>query len=84
MQRRRTEGCSKHKMSVDMTSSGLNGLNIRTFASPKWDRTRCPEELASSVYWLYPMQTFYGNLRELGNNVKNGDKVQFGNKVTVY
>ena len=32
------------KRSVDMTSSGKNGLNIRTNASPKWDRTRCPEE----------------------------------------
>ena len=32
------------KRSVDMTSSGKNGLNIRTIASPKWDRTRCPEE----------------------------------------
>ena len=39
-----TEGCSKLKRSVDMTSSGKNGLNIRTNAKPKWDRTRCPEE----------------------------------------
>ena len=31
-----TEGCSKLKRSVDMTSSGKNGLNIRTNASPKW------------------------------------------------
>ena len=38
-----TEGCSKLKRSVDMTSSGNNRLNIRTNASPKWDRTRCPE-----------------------------------------
>ena len=43
-QNRSTEGCSKLKRSVDMTSSGKNGLNIRTNASPKWDRTRCPEE----------------------------------------
>ena len=43
-QNRSTEGCSKLKRSVDMTSSGNNGLNIRTNASPKWDRTRCPEE----------------------------------------
>ena len=42
-QNRSTEGCSKLKRSVDMTSSGKNGLNIRTNASPKWDRTRCPE-----------------------------------------
>ena len=43
-QNRSTEGCSKLKRSVDMTTSGKNGLNIRTNASPKWDRTRCPEE----------------------------------------
>ena len=43
-QNRSTEGCSKLKRSVDMTSLGKNGLNIRTNASPKWDRTRCPEE----------------------------------------
>ena len=43
-QNRSTEGCSNLKRSVDMTSSGKNGLNIRTNASPKWDRTRCPEE----------------------------------------
>ena len=43
-QNRSTKGCSRLKRSVDMTSSGKNGLNIRTNASPKWDRTRCPEE----------------------------------------
>ena len=36
-QNRSTEGCSKLKRSVDMTSSGKNGLNIRTNASPKWE-----------------------------------------------
>ena len=30
-----TKGCSKLKRSVNMTSSGKNGLNIRTNASPK-------------------------------------------------
>ena len=43
-QNRSTEGCSKLKKSVDMTSSGKNGLNNRTNASPKWDRARCSEE----------------------------------------
>ena len=43
-QNRSTQGCSKLKRSVDMTSSEKNGLNIRTYASPKCDRTRCPEE----------------------------------------
>ena len=43
-QNRSTEGSSKLKRSVDMTSSWKNGLNITTNASPKWDRTRCQEE----------------------------------------
>ena len=43
-QNRSTEGCSKLKRSVDMTSSGKNDLNIRTNARPKLDKTRCPEE----------------------------------------
>ena len=43
-QNRTKEGCSKLKRSVDITSSGKNGLNMRTNASPKWDKTGCPEE----------------------------------------
>ena len=43
-QNRSTKGCSKLKRSVDMTSSGKNGLKIGTHASPNWDRSRCPEE----------------------------------------
>ena len=31
-QNRSTEGCSRLKRSVDMTSSGKNGLNINLFA----------------------------------------------------
>ena len=42
-QNRSTGGCSNSK-SENMKSSGENGLKIRTNASPKWDRTRCPEE----------------------------------------
>ena len=44
MQSRRTDECSKLKRSVDMASSGMNDLNIKTNASPKWERTRRPEE----------------------------------------
>ena len=32
------------KRSVDMTSSGMNGLDIRANVSPKWDKNRCPAE----------------------------------------
>ena len=42
-QNRSTQGCSKLKRSVDMTSSRKNGFNIRKNASPKWNRARCPE-----------------------------------------
>ena len=62
-QNRSTEGCSKLKRSVDMTSSGKNGLNIRTNASPKWDRTRCPEELSVLCWLAAPVAMFYGNLQ---------------------
>ena len=76
---RSTEGCSKLKRSVDMTSLGKNGLNIRTNASPNRtgpgvrgnkrpllaNRTRC------NVLWKPP---------KFGNKVKIGNKVQFGNK----
>ena len=52
-QNKGTEGRSKLKKSVDMTSSEKNGLNIRTNASPKRNRSRCPEEKASSVGFIY-------------------------------
>ena len=33
----------------------------------------------SVLCWLAaPVEMFYGNLSELGNNVKNGNKFQFG------
>ena len=41
-QTRSTEGCSKFKNQE--TSSGEIFLDIRTHASPKVDRTRCPDE----------------------------------------
>ena len=34
----------RNSKSGNTTSSGENGLNIRTNASPNWDRTRCPEK----------------------------------------
>ena len=33
---------------------------------PKWDRTRCPEEQASSVGMPHPLQIVHGNLTQLG------------------
>ena len=37
-QNRITKGCSK------LRKPGENGLNIRTNARPKWERTKCSEE----------------------------------------
>ena len=34
----------RNPKSGDMSSSGEIGLNNRTNARPKWNRTRCPEE----------------------------------------
>ena len=39
----------RNSKSGNVTSSEQNVLNIRTNASPKLDRTRFPEEYASSV-----------------------------------
>ena len=64
-QNRSTEGCSKLKRSVDMTNSGKNGLNIRTNASPKWDRTRCPGGVSVLFLLAAPVAMFYGNLQNL-------------------
>ena len=51
-------------MSGNKTSSGEIGLNIKTLASPKVGRIRCPEEKASSVGMLHSLQMFYGDLSQ--------------------
>ena len=48
-----------------MTSSGKNGLSIRTNASPKWDRTRCPEGVSVLCWLAAPVAMFYGSLQNL-------------------
>ena len=61
---RSTEGCSTLNRSVDMISSGKNGLNIRTNASPKWDRIGVWR--SKRHRWLAaPVAMFYGNLQNL-------------------
>ena len=63
--------------SGDETSSGMNGLNIRTNASPKWTgpgvrRSKRPllaSRIRCNVLWKPP---------KFGNKVKIGNKVQFG------
>ena len=61
----------------------------------KWDRTRCPEEEASSVGMPHPLQMFYGNLAQLDKKsnsairsrsvtVKNWCNVRSMEGVTVY
>ena len=78
-QNRSTEGCSKFKVRKQ-TSSGENGLNIRTNASPKIGtgpgvrrskRTLLASRTRCNVLWKPP---------KFGNTVKIGNKVQFGNK----
>ena len=45
---------SKIEVPMDIQNSkGMNGLNIRTNASPKWDRTRCQEEGRITDYRIY-------------------------------
>ena len=74
-----TEGCSKLKRSVDMTSSGKNGLNIEQMQVRNWTepgvRSSKRPLLASrtpcNVLWKPP---------KFGNKVKIGNKSQSGNK----
>ena len=40
-----------------------NGLNIRTNASPKWNRTRCPRGVSALCWLAAPVAMFYGNLQ---------------------
>ena len=72
-----TEGCSKLKRSVDMTSSGKNGLNIRTMqvqngTGPGVRRSKRP---------LLASRTRCNVLRKPPKKVKICNKVRFGNKV---
>ena len=46
-----------------MTSSGKNGLNIRTNASPKWDRTRLSGGVSVLCWLAAPVAMFHGNLQ---------------------
>ena len=54
-----------------MTSSGKNGLNIRTNASAKWDRTRCPGGVSVLCWLAAPIAMFYGNLQNLAIRSKS-------------
>ena len=69
---RSTEGCSKLKKSGNKTSSGKISI-LEHLQVPKWDRTRCPEEQASSDGMPHPLQMFNGNLSQLGKKVKFGN-----------
>ena len=64
-----------------MKTSGINGLNIITNASPNGTG---PGAQRSKRRWL-ATRVANGLLKppELSNHVKNGSKVQFGNKITI-
>ena len=64
-QNRSTEGCSKLKRSVDMTSSGKNGLNIRTNTSPKMGQDQASGGVSVLCWLAAPVAMFYGNLQNL-------------------
>ena len=62
-QNRSTEGCSKLKRSVDMTSSGKNGLNIRTNASPQMGQDQVSGGVSVLCWLAATVAMFYGNLQ---------------------
>ena len=64
-----------------MTSSGKNGLNIRTNASSQMGQDQVSGGVCVLCWLAPPVAMFYGNLQNLGNKVEIGNKVKFGNKV---
>ena len=65
-QKRSTEGCSKFKSPDTRQVQERLVSTLEHMQVPKWDRTRSPEELASSVGMPHPLHMFYGNLAQLG------------------
>ena len=63
---RSTEGCSKLKSPETKQVQERLVSTLEHLQVPKWDRTRCSEEYASSVGMPHPLQMFYGNLSQLG------------------
>ena len=62
-QNRSTEGCSKPKRSVDMTSSGKNGLNIRKKCKSQIGQDQVSGGVSVLCWLAAPVAMFYGNLQ---------------------
>ena len=65
-QKQKYQGMFETQKSINKTSPGDNGLNIRTLASPKVGQDQVSGGEASSVGMPHPLQMFYGNLSQLG------------------
>ena len=64
-----------------MTSSEKNGINIRTNASHKWDRT-CKSGAVSRLCWqAAPVANVLW--KPPGNNIEHGNMIQFGNRLVL-
>ena len=60
------EGCSILKSPETRQVQERLVSTLEQMQVPNWDRTRCPQEFASSVGMPHPLQLFYGNLTKLG------------------
>ena len=74
-QKRSTEGYSKFKSPETRQVQERLLSTLEHMQIPSWDRTRCPEELASSVGMPHPLHMFYGNLAQLGK--KSNSVIRF-------
>ena len=61
-QKRSTERCWKLKSPESRQVQERLVSTLEHMQVPKWDRTGCPEEKASSVGMPHPLQMFYGNV----------------------
>ena len=82
---RSTEGCSKLKSPETRQVQERLVSTLEHLQVPKWDRTRCPEEKASSVGMPHPLQMFYENLLQLGkkSNSVIRSRLVIGSKIGV-
>ena len=65
-QKRSTEGFSKLKSPETIQVQERLVSKLEQMQVPKWDRSRCPDEKASSVGMPHPLQMCYGNLAQFG------------------
>ena len=70
-QNRSTEGCSKLKRSIDITSSGKNGLNIKNKCKSQMGQDQVSGGVSVLCWLAAPVAMVYGNLQNMARRKQN-------------